>query len=236
MRVLRNVPGNYRFLGGEDRPFALGAAADVGFDIVHATFDRPLPLERGIQTASQHVASASRPNQALAGFELRIPRALSKPEFDEFNRLYAASLRGIGLATDGLVSAARTNVAPTIGTVAEASLLAFSYTAPTRRDVRAYVLSGAPEARDGSRRDMIRSIVEVLMMRGDQLNCRLNDATAVQFYGERGLEPSFIDDLVASLGDAVIHGFHWFPSLPPIVGLKFEIDLRSVGSEVGLRS
>jgi hypothetical protein len=40
--------------------------------------------------------------------------------------------------------------------------------------------------------------------------------------------------VLSQVGLAAIHGIQWFPSRPPIEGLKFEIDLRSTGTELVL--
>jgi len=37
--------GNYRYLDSPGRPFSAGVVADRGFDLVHATLLKPLPLD-----------------------------------------------------------------------------------------------------------------------------------------------------------------------------------------------
>lgn len=232
--VTHNSAGGYRFLGREGRPFSNGVLADHGLDLVHATFERPQPLHAGVAAAARHVAGAGRPVQALAGFELRIAQALTQQQFDEFNKGYVALLRGIGLEVEGLMPATRTNVAPVVGTVAEPSLFAFTYTAPASRGRPAFILSGVPEEIEGDDRALLRNITEILTARATVLGCSLGDATAVQLYAAGAIDPEVIADVAAELGDAALHGLHWFPSLPPIKGLKFEIDARSAGTELSL--
>jgi hypothetical protein len=43
-----------------------------------------------------------------------------------------------------------------------------------------------------------------------------------------------VERVLVRAGDAAVHGIHWFPSRPPIVGLKLEIDVRSAGLELVL--
>ena len=232
--VVHNAAGGYRFLGQEGRPYANGALADHGLDIVHATFEHPVPLSDGIAAAQRHVAEAGRPVQSLAGFELRIPRPFTQHGFEEFNRGYIALLRGIGLEVEGLMPAARTNVAPVLGTVAEPSVFAFTYTALGSRGRPAFVLSGATEEIQGNDRALLKNIAEILTARATVLGCELVDATAAQLYASGPLDPEDLAGVAAQLGDAVLHGVHWFPSLPPIEGLRLEIDVRSAGTELSL--
>jgi hypothetical protein len=230
--VIHNAAGGYRFLGREGRPFSNGVLADHGLDLVHATFERPQPLHAGVAAAARHVASAGRPAQSLAGFELRIKRPLTQHQFDEFNHGYIAMLRGIGLEVDDLMPATRTNVAPVVGSVEEPSLFAFTYTAPGSRGRPAFILSGVPEEIEGDDRSMLRNITEILTARATVLGCSLGDATAIQLYAGGAIDPEAIADVAAELGDAALHGLHWFPSLPPIEGLRFEIDARAAGTEL----
>src|SRR2546422_6377101 len=104
----QNTAGNYHFLGAEGRPFSNGAAADPGFDLVHATFERPLPLDRGLEAAARHLDKASRPVQSITGFELRIPEPFDSRRFEEFNHGYGERVTALGLLADGLLRPAHT--------------------------------------------------------------------------------------------------------------------------------
>ncbi len=231
-RVVQNPMGGYRFLSAEGRPFSRGVVADADFDLAHATFHRPIPLEAGIEAAVRHVASAARPAQAIAGFELRSPKPMSQADFDTFNRRYVAILQRLGIDIEGLIPAARTNVAPIVGAVDRPSVFGFTYTVPARGAPSAFLLAGVPEEVGGDARAMLRNITEILAARAAELGCRLRDATAVQVYAGGALDPDAIADVAKELGDAAIHGLRWFPSLPPIEGLKFEIDARAARTEV----
>ena len=236
MALVHNAAGGYRFIGAPGRPFSNGAVADAAFDLVHVTFERPLPLARGIKAAAQHVEASGRPPQAIAGFELRIARPLSRDGFDEFNRGYVAKLREIGLDVEGLMPAGRTNVAPVVGTIREPSVFGFTYTAAGSRGKPAFLLSGVPEEVEGDARTMLGNITEILAARAGELGCRLSDATAVQVYASGPIDAAALADLTAELGDASLLGFRRFLSLPPIEGLKYEIDARSAGTELTLPS
>jgi len=93
-------------------------------------------------------------------------------------------------------------------------------------------MAGVPEEVAGDARAMLRNITEVLAGRAATLGCRLSDSTAVQVYAAGALDPDAIADVATELGDAAIHGLRWFPSLPPIEGLNYEIDARAARTEV----
>src|ERR1700687_5607190 len=209
LMLKHNPSGNYRFLAAEGRPFSGGAVADEGYDLVHARFRRPVLLEAGLAAAARQVAAAGRPVQAIAGFELRIPRPLTQAAFDSFNQRYVTSLRRLGLEVDGLLPAARTNVAAVVGGGSEPRVYAVSYSIPGQRIRPAFVLSGAPEEEGGDTAARLDSIMHVLSGRLDAVGASWD-------------------------GGAAIHGIQWFPSLPPIEGLKLEIDVRSAGTELVL--
>jgi hypothetical protein len=206
--------------------------ADDGYDLVHARFARPIALEDGLAAAAQHVAAAGRTVHSIAGFELRIPKPLSGSGFDSFNRDYVGRLKGMGLEVDGLLPAARTNVAAVVGGVSEPSVYAVSYTVSSARAARAFVLSGVPEEEPGDAATMLSSIMRVLSSRLEEIGAAWTDATAIQLYGVEDFQGQLVDPVLSRTGPAAVHGVHWFPSLPPIVGLKLEIDVRSAGLEL----
>ncbi len=230
--LTHNSSGNYRFLAAEGRPFSGGAIADEGYDLAHARFDRPLPLEIGLQAAARHVAAVGRTVHAIAGFELRIPEPLTNEAFATFNQGYVTSLRRLGIGVDGLLPAGRTNVAPVVAAVSEPSLYAVSYTIPGHRNRPAFVLSGAPEEEAGDTAAMLDSIMRVLSNRLGEIGAAWDDATAIQLYGVDDFQDHVVDRVLRRTGGATVHGIHWFPSLPPIQGLRLEIDVRSAGMEL----
>jgi hypothetical protein len=208
--------------------------ADDGYDVVHARFANPIALEAGLAAAAREVANAGRTVRAIAGFELRIPAPLTQAGFDSFNREYVAQLTELGLEVDGLMPAARTNVVATVGGVSEPSVYAVSYTIPTVRTARAFVLSGVPEEKQGDAASMLESIMRQLSARLEEVGASWSDATAIQLYGVEDFQALAVDRVLKRAGRAAVHGIHWFPSLPPIAGLKFEIDARSAGVETVL--
>jgi hypothetical protein len=232
--LAKNAAGNYRFLGAEGRPFSNGAVADAGFDMVHATFAHPLALDKGLDAAARHLRKVARPVQAIAGFELRVPAPLSTSEFDDFNRGYVERLKAVGLVVEGLLPAARTNVASVVSGVSEPSVYAVTYTTAGDRGVPAFVMSGVPEEKPGDVKSMLESMMGSLSLRMDELGVSWHDATRIQLYGVDDVQEQLVDHVLHRLGPAAIHGILWFPSRPPVEGLKLEIDVRSAGTELVL--
>jgi hypothetical protein len=230
-RVLTQfAPGNYRSLTNAGRPFSDGIMADPGYDLVRAVFSRPRPLYEALDAARRRVEAAGRPATALAGFELRIPEPLTAEGFEAFNGPYVKRMTELGLSTNEELVTTRTNVSPTVAGVTEPSLLAFTYTVPSSgARGTAYRLSGATETRnDGTTAERLRSIVDVLDARLIGLGATWDQATAITVYG---VACDLDGGTLARFGLAGLRGVRWFPSLPPIVGIGFEIDAHSVGTE-----
>ena len=227
-----NHTGNYRFLASPGRPFSGGSVADAGFGLVRARFERPLPLEDGLAAACDHVVAAGRSIKAIAGIELRIPAPFTHAGFDTFNERYVSLLERMGLTIDGLIPAARTNVAPISGGVTEPSVYAFCYSIREPRDRPAFVLSGIAATQPGEPTAMLSSIITAASDRLKKLGLLWGHATAVQMYGTADVVSQVLDAPVLWAAYGAIHGLQWFPSLPPIEGLRLEVDVRATGQEV----
>ena len=229
------APGSYRSLAAPGRPFSMGVVADPGYELVHAVFARPVPLEQGLDGAARHVEAAGRPVTALAGFELRIPEPLTRQGFDAFNAPYVQRMAAMGLTAEGEMVTTRTNVAPELAGVTSASVYAFTYSVPGRgRAAPAFRLSGATETRrDGTPADKLRSIVDELEGRMAELGVGWEDATGISVYGADAAAGA-LPELLPAFGAAGLHGLTWVPALPPISDAEFEIDALGVGTEIVL--
>lgn len=231
--LVHNERGNYRFIALEGRPFSAGAVADPGYDLVHARFARPVPLEKGLKAAELAVARAGRPVLAIAGFELRIPAPMTAEAFKTFNESYAKRLHEMALHVDGLMPAARTNVAISAAEVTEPCLYAVSYTAPTPMSGTrsAFLLSGITEEEGREPPAMLDSIVKAILRRLTEMEVSWDDVTEMQVYGIEKMQDAILDRVLKRAGRAAVHGIHWFPAQPPIDSLRLEIDVRSAGTE-----
>jgi hypothetical protein len=81
---------------------------------------------------------------------------------------------------------------------------------------------------------MLESIMRVLSRRLEEIGASWSDATAIQVYGVDDFQAEVVEKVLVRTGPAAVHGIRWFPSRPPIVGLKLEIDVRSAGLELVL--
>jgi hypothetical protein len=225
--------GDYRYLASPGRPFSGGVLADARFDLVHAVFARPLPLDEGLAAARRHVESAGRPVTALAAFELRIPEPLTSQGFAAFNAPYVERMAALGLRHGDDLVTARTNVAPTVPGITAPVVYAFTYTAPSaRRTGPAFRLSGSTETtRDGSDADRLSSIVIELERRLAELGASWEDVTDISVYGAPGTP---VGALAGVFGTTALHGLTWFPSRPPILDADFEMDATAAGTELVL--
>ncbi len=244
--LIENPKGNFRFIKGRN-PFSSGAVADGGYEIAHAAFDSPPPLEAGFLRIEEHLRGIGRPLNALSGMELRIPRALSLEEFKQFNVGYVQRLAKWGIFVGELNPVARTNVAAGLRRVSEPSVFGFSYTVPASRAGSTFVISGAPEVMvtadnrravvapgDVSREGMRQKIAQVL----ESLHALLReagaswaDATAIGVYTVHDIYPYLEDLLLREIPSANVRGLTWHYARPPIDDTDFEVDVRRVLQE-----
>ena len=227
-----NIIGNYNFLGAPGRPYSGGVLANPGFDLVHVTFVHATPLAAGLDAAVKCVLAANRPVLSIAGFELRIPAPLTADGFETFNKTYIAKLQEIGLDVEQTIPTARTNVATSLSPVTEASVHGFTYSTPGPSERHSFLMSGVAEEAPADVATMLDSIMTSLSSRMSELGASWEDATVIQLYGLDEMQQPVVDRVLRRVGQAAARGIHWFPSLPPIQGLRLEIDVRSAGTEV----
>ena len=247
--LLDNTRGNYCFLKGIS-PYASAVVAAPGYEIVHATLTMPLPLQPGFRRMAHHLAVRGRPIHAACAIELLSPSQFSFESFAAFNRGYQAMLADAGMLVDGLTPVARTHIVPKIHPPNEPSLSAFSYTVPrTQSDaVRTFVVAGAselvgadlnPEAivrpNDVSSSGMSEKMDHVMRCMTERLQglgVSWNDVSMINVYTVQELSPFWRKITVGDSTGAVRHGVRCHYAQPPAVGLEFEMDVRSVQSDV----
>jgi len=229
----RLAEGGFAFLEGVF-PYSQGAVALEGHAIERVRFARPLPLDEGFRRIAAHLESVGRPKTAFCACELRSPKPFSFSGFGEFNRGYVAVLERWGLFRDGRNAVARSNVAPAVDPPGEPSFYAFSYTVPAARGARDFVVAGSGEWPEGGRfpEDIVQGLHNKVAWVLDMMEARMrglggfafSEASAVQVYT---VHP-FPMELVAQRAGSAIH---WHYCWPPIEGLEFEMDARSVSLE-----
>jgi hypothetical protein len=231
MLVMKS-PGGFRFLA-TDGPFSAGVAAESGFQIVRVLAPRHTSLDKGFRLVERSLRAAGRPMAALCAMELRIPKALTRQGFDEFNVGYVAQQEIWGLRVDGRLPAARTNVAPEIDPPTEPALHAFCHTVEGGGSRNTFVISGAPEApgTEGGLSALWTDIVKTLDERMSALGVSWADATDAQFYGTRADHELFGESGLPRFEELARTGLRWFFSRPPVDFLNLEIDVRGLASE-----
>jgi len=229
----RLAEGGFAFLEGV-YPYSQGAVALDGYAIERVRFARPLPLAEGFRRIAAHLEGLGRPKTAFCACELRSPKPFSFAGFADFNRGYVAVLERWGLFRDGRNAVARSNVAPEVDAPAEPSFYAFSYTVPAAYEGRDFVVAGSGEWPEGGRfpEDIVQGLPNKVAWVLDMMETRMrglggfgfSQASAVQVYTVQ----RFPMDLVAQRAGAAVT---WHYCRPPIEGLEFEMDARSISVE-----
>ncbi|MGC1410136.1 MAG: hypothetical protein WA864_14485 [Acetobacteraceae bacterium] len=246
MAATVDIPaGGYRYI-----PFAFqysgGVAALDGFRIERVTFSEPLPLEAGFGWIERFLGEEGLPLAAFCACELRSPEQFTDTGFIEFNRRYAGTLQRWGVMTGDDNPVARSNVIPPIHKPAGPSFYAFCFARPVAGASGSFVIAGSGEAGDGpapyrertvrygetgpdAMREKARFVVGRMDERMATLGKTWADTTATQAYTVYDVHTSFADEIVRR--GAARHGLVWHFARPPVVGLEYEMDCRSVPLE-----
>jgi hypothetical protein len=239
-------PGGYRYIRGPFQ-YSGGVAAEPGFTIERVRFVRPLALDEGFKRVEAHLKTIGRPLTSLCACELRSPAPFSEQGFVDFNRVYVGTLERWGLFSDEENPVARSNVCPEFDGPPEPSVHAFSYTVIADHPVcQSFVIAGSAEVKkgDGPFRDRIicrgdttpdalrqkaRHVLNTMETRMLLLDAVWGDSTATHVYTVHDLHPFLREEIVAS--GAAASEFTWVYARPPVVGLDYEMDVRSVYTE-----
>jgi hypothetical protein len=245
MAAAIETKGGYSYI-----PFAFqysgGVAALEGYRIERVEFAEPLPLAAGFAWIERFLGEQGVPLAAFCACELRSPNQFSDTGFVEFNRLYAGTLQRWGVMTEDDNPVARSNVIPPLHKPAEPSFFAFCFARPSAGARESFVIAGSGEAGDGAGSyrertvrygetgpDAMREKAEFVLTRMEErmaaLGKRWSDTTATQVYTVHELH-SFLADEIVRRG-AARHGLTWHFARPPVLGLEFEMDCRSVPVE-----
>ena len=244
--ILRFEPGNYAFIHVPGGPFSAGVAADSGFALHRARFDRSLPMAKGFARIKAHLEKLGRPITALAACELRSPAPMTPSEFAAFNAEYLKTLHAWGCKQGDINPLARSNIAPITEVPKDATFFAFTYTVQETGAKGDFLISGKPEFRDGvtgpertfgGRDTSLRGIgakaefvMDAMRERVNALSCDWKGVTAAQIYSVHDLRPV----LEGSFAKASISqiGVSCFPGWPPVTDADIEFDGRRVRTEL----
>lgn len=243
--VMDFKPGDYKFIVSPGGPFSSGVAALPGFALRRVRFLRPIPMADGFAFIKKYLEREDRPVTALAACELRSPAAMTGEQFQAFNGEYLKTLHQWGCKTGDINPLARSNLAPITEVPGEAMFFAFTYTVPEHGASGDFLISGKPEIRDGVTTDRIvggrdvslkgletkaRFVMNAMRERVDALGCDWAAVTAAQIYTVHDVRP-LLDTVFAEYAVSQI-GLAWYPAWPPVIGMEFEVDVRSVRTEL----
>ena len=234
----------YRFIPAVFQ-YSAGVAALPGFRIERARFAEPVPMAEGWRRIAAHLAALGRPRTAFCACELRSPAPFTEEGFIAFNRGYAAVLGEWGVLREGRNPVARSNVCPEIAPPAEPGFHAFCYTLPAP-EAASFVVSGSGETREGQgnyrdhtvapgdtspvgMRAKARFVLGEMERRMAALGAGWGATTAVQAYTVHDIHPFLAEEVVRR--GAARHGLTWQFCRPPVTGLDFEMDCRSLPLE-----
>ncbi len=242
-----NPQGGYQFLPGIS-PYSCGVVALPGFEIVHATLQKPLPWHAGLIAARRYLEASGLACRNLCAVELRCPQPYAMDGFIGFNKDYKQLLDEWNMMVDGINPVARTNVSPVLNPLTEPLLFAFSYTRASQISRPTFVVAGGGELPDGelSERRIVRvgetspdAMIEKAECVAEIMNSRLKGLggsgellTTIDVYTAHSLLPLLEGVLETRIPAIARLGVHWFHTRPPVVDIEFEMDMRGVVSEV----
>jgi len=237
--------GGYRYIPGVFQ-YSSGVAALEGFRIERVEFLRPVPLQAGFDFIERYLGDDRVPLRAFCACELRSPAPFTEAGFIAFNRHYVGTLERWGIMRDDANPVARSNVCPELMKPTEPSFHAFSFARAQAGAKGSFVIAGSGEAEEGraSYRERtirygdtspagLREKAVYVLNRMEQRMAAIGkawrDTTAVQVYTVFDPHPFMADEVVPR--GAAEHGLTWHFARPPVQGLDYEMDCRSVPVE-----
>ena len=246
MAATIETAGGYRYIPHAFQ-YSGGVEALQGYRIERVELARPLPLAAGFAWIENYLGKLGAPLTGFCACELRSPAQFTNQGFIDFNRHYTQTLMRWGVmknAEDNPV--ARSNVIPLLHKPTEPSFYAFSFARQAAGESGSFVIAGSGEASDapvpyakrtvrygetshGAMREKAVFVLARMEERMAALGKTWADTTATQVYTVHDLHSYLADDIVQR--GAAQHGLLWHYARPPVEGLEFEVDCRSVPVE-----
>ena len=230
--------------------YSAGVRALDGYRIERVEFLNPVPLLAGFSFIERFLTEQGLPLVGFCACELRSPPPFTDDGFIAFNRHYVGTLERWGVMSGDRNPVARSNVCPEQHKPNEPSLHAFCFTRPVAGASGSFVIAGSGEAEEGRASYRERTIrfgdtspaglrekgvyvLNRMEQRMSAIDAAWPDVTAAQVYTVYDLHPFLADEIVRR--GAAEHGLSWHFARPPVVGLDFEMDCRSVPIEHRIR-
>jgi hypothetical protein len=246
MAATIETAGGYRYIPHAFQ-YSGGVEALPGYRIERVELAQPLPLAAGFAWIEDYLGKLGVPLPGFCACELRSPAQFTNQGFIDFNRHYTQTLMRWGVmknAEDNPV--ARSNVIPLLHKPAEPSFYAFCFARPALGASGSFVIAGSGEASDApvpyaertvrygeTSPDAMREKAVFVLGRMEERMAALGktwaDTTATQAYTVHDLHSYLADEIVQR--GAAQHGLLWHYARPPVEGLEFEVDCRSVPVE-----
>jgi hypothetical protein len=250
MAATIETAGGYRYIPHAFQ-YSGGVEALQGYRIERVELARPLPLAAGFAWIENYLGKLGVPFTGFCACELRSPAQFTNQGFIDFNRHYTQTLMRWGVmknAEDNPV--ARSNVIPLLHKPTEPSFYAFSFARQAAGESGSFVIAGSGEASDApvpyaertvrygeTSPEAMREKAVFVLARMEERMAALGktwaDTTATQVYTVHDLHSYLADDIVQR--GAAQHGLLWHYARPPVEGLEFEVDCRSVPVEHHIR-
>ena len=235
----------YRYIPGVFQ-YSAGVAALPGFQIERMRFHSPVPLAAGFAYIERFLTGQGLPLLAFCACELRSPAPFTDAEFIAFNRHYCGTLEKWGVMANDRNPVARSNVCPEQHKPAEPSFHAFCFARPLPGAAGSFMISGSGEAEEGhasykertvrfgdtspaAMREKAIFVLGRMEQRMAAIGATWADTTASQVYTVYDPHPFFLDEI--DRRGAARHGLTGHPARPPVEGLDFEMDCRSLPVE-----
>ena len=204
-------------------------------------FARPLPLAAGFAWIEDYLGRLGVPLVGFCACELRSPEQFTDAGFIAFNRQYIQTLKRWGVMKDDNDNpVARSNVIPPLHKPAEPSFHAFCFARPADRASGSFVIAGSGEGKfrwGETNPDAMREKAVYVLGQMEERMAAFGktwaDTTATQVYTVHDLHSHMEDEIVRR--GAAQHGLTWHFARPPVEGLEYEIDCRSVPVEHHVR-
>jgi hypothetical protein len=241
------APGGYRYIPGVFQ-YSGGVAAEPDFAIERVTFRTPVPLVQGFKRVEDIIKARGRPLTAFCACELRSPAPFTDEGFRAFNEVYVTTLAKWGIYDDKtkVNPVARSNVCPEQHKPPEPSFHAFSFTVASADTLPTFVVAGSGEAREGGASYRERTVrygetspdalqekavfvLAEMERRLERLGFTWAHTAGSQVYTVHDLHPFLADEIVRR--GAARAGLTWHFARPPVRGLEYEMDCRSVAVE-----
>ena len=239
------APGGYRYVRGPFQ-YSGGVAAEPGFSIERIRFSTPVPVSQGFDLIEKLLTGIGRPLTSFCACELRSPAPFTDQGFIDFNRIYVGTLERWGIFKDDDNPVARSNVCPDMNAPAEPSFEAFSFTVPEEdgvSPVKSFVIAGSAESSEGpgtyeerilrygetssdALQEKAHYVLGAMETRMEALGVGWSDVNTTQVYTVHDLHPFLAEEIIAR--GAAPGGLTWYYARPPVNGLEYEMDVRSI--------